>query len=157
MSDWLTCLSPLRAPRTTSSPGSARARRWVRRSLCRLFIGCFAIAAAAPAGAHPLSLQECFEGGDFIAHAAQARDNGVTKAAFNDKLTADIYLIQAFPRELRWFVVDSEDAEFLQIEASLVFDRPQAPESHRADFLSRCFDRQGAGVRASLSDPTFIQ
>jgi hypothetical protein len=117
------------------------------RLVCGLIFAWFVV-EAAPAGAHPLSLQECFEGGDFIAHAAQARDNGVTKAAFYDKLLADIGLIQAFPRELRWFVVDSEDADFLQAEAALVFDRPQTAESHRAGFLSRCFDRQAPGVRA---------
>ena len=91
-------------------------------------------------------MQECFEGGDFIAHAAQARDNGITKTAFNDKLLGDIYLIQAFPRELRWFVQDPDDAEFLFAEATIVFDSPRAPEAHRSDFLSRCFDRKlGAG------------
>jgi len=92
--------------------------------------------------AHPLSLQECFEGGDFITHAAQARDNGMTKDAFSDKLLADIHLIQAFPRELRWFVQDPDDAEFLLAESTLVFDRPREPETHRTDFLSRCFDRK---------------
>ena len=111
------------------------------RTACGLLLGWLAI-AAAPAQAHALSLQECFEGGDFIAHAAQARDNGMTKTAFNDKLLADIYLIQAFPRALRWFVQDPEDAEFLVAEATLVFDQPQMPESQRTDFLSRCFDKK---------------
>jgi hypothetical protein len=105
-----------------------------------LTIGWTAI-VAAPSTAHTLSPQECFEGGDFIAHAAEARDNGVTKAAFIDRLVSDVYLIQAFPRELRWFVLDPEDAEFLQSEALRVFDRPRPPETHRAEFLSRCFDR----------------
>jgi hypothetical protein len=103
------------------------------------------------ASAHPLSLQECFEGGDFIAHAAEARDNGMTKAAFKDKLLADIYLIQAFPPDLRWFVQDPEDGEFLLAEATTVFDRPQTPEAHRSGFLSRCFDRK---LGASPSIPT---
>ena len=111
------------------------------RAVCGLLLGWLAV-AAAPAQAHALSLQECFEGGDFIAHAAQARDNGMTKRAFNDKLLADIYLIQAFPPELRWFVQDPDDAEFLVMEATLVFDWPQVPESHRTEFLSRCFDRK---------------
>jgi hypothetical protein len=113
----------------------------VRRSACGLALGWFVV-AATPSPAHPLSLQECFEGGDFIAHAAEARDNGMTKSAFNDRLLADIYLIQAFPRELRWFVQDPDDAEFLVAEAALVFDRPQPPEAHRSQFLSRCFDRK---------------
>ena len=91
--------------------------------------------------AHALTLQECFEGGDFIANAAMARDNGIDETQFVDRLVADIRLIQAFPPELRWFVADPEDAEFLHAEATRVFERPQRPETHRAQFLSRCFDR----------------
>ena len=112
-----------------------------RGKACGLMLSWLGI-VATPSPAHPLSLQECLEGGDFITHAAQARDNGMTKATFNDKLLGDIYLIQAFPRELRWFVQDPEDAEFLLAEATTVFDRPRAPEAHRTDFLSRCFNRK---------------
>ena len=97
-------------------------------------------AAGAPAAGHPRTLQECLEGGDFIAHAAEARDNGITKAEFLNRLLDDIRLIQAFPPQLRWFVVDPEDADFLHEEASKVFDTPRRPEAHRAQFLSRCFD-----------------
>jgi len=111
-----------------------------RGCLCALIFG-WAATVVVPSAGHPLSLQECFEGGDFIAHAAEARDNGMTKRDFVERLVADVYLIQAFPPELRWFVVDPEDAEFLQSEASRVFDSPRPPEMHRADFLSRCFDR----------------
>jgi hypothetical protein len=125
--------------------GSEDALARLRRFASRTVLGCLTL-AALPLAAHPLSLQECFEGGDFIAHAAQARDNGMTKAAFNDKLLADFYLIQAFPPELRWFVQDPEDAEFLLFEATTVFDEPRPPEAHRTEFLSRCFDRKlGAG------------
>ena len=101
----------------------------------------FALGIAPQAGAHVLTLQECFEGGDFIANAALARDNGIDEAKFVDRLVADIRLIQAFPPELRWFVADPEDAEFLHAEATRVFERPQRPEAHRAQFLSRCFER----------------
>jgi hypothetical protein len=96
---------------------------------------------APPAAAHALSMQECFEGGDFIANAAFARENGMTQAAFVDRLVADIRVIQAFPPELRWFVADPEDAEFLHAETVRVFERPQRLEAHRAQFLSNCFDR----------------
>jgi hypothetical protein len=96
-----------------------------------------------PAQAHPLSLQECLEGGDFIAHAAQARDNGVARAAFLDKLVDDIRLIQAFPAALRWFVADPSDAEFLYAESAQVFDEPQPPGGPARQFLSRCLERQG--------------
>jgi hypothetical protein len=96
---------------------------------------------ASPVSAHGFTVQECLEGGDFINHAAQARDNGVAKEVFLERLVGDIRLIQAFPPQLRWFVVDPEDAEFLHAESSAVFDAPQLPEAHRAQFLARCFDR----------------
>ena len=99
-----------------------------------------AVAPLCPAAAHALSVQECLEGGDFIANAAHARDNGVTRSEFLDRLVGDIQLIQSFPPQLRWFVVDPDDAEFLHAEVSRVFDAPTRPESHRAQFLSRCFD-----------------
>jgi len=122
-----------------------------------LIVAWFAVLAAV-SDAHPLSLQECLEGGDFISHAAQARDNGMAKSDFIDRLAADVHVIQAFPRELRWFVLDTEDAEFLESEAALVFDLPREPDAHRADFLSRCFDRQTPGVRAGKSwSPHFAQ
>ena len=94
-----------------------------------------------PAAAHAPSLQECLEAGDFIANAAHSRDNGITKVAFLERLVGDIRVIQAFPPQLRWFVFDPDDAEFLHAESSSVFDDPRAPEVHRAQFLSRCFDR----------------
>ena len=99
-----------------------------------------ATGSGTPAGGHERTLQECLEGGDFIANAAKARDNGMTKAAFLGRLVDDIRLIQAFPPQLRWFVVDPEDAELLHEEAAKVFDTPLKPEAHRAQFLSRCFD-----------------
>lgn len=122
------------------APSSSSAIERVRTCACALVLAC-ASSLAVSSSAHPLSLQECLEGGDFIAHAAEARDNGMSKAAFLDRLVADVYAIQAFPPELRWFVVDPEDAEFLTSQASEVFDRPKLPEAHRADFLSQCFDR----------------
>jgi hypothetical protein len=116
-------------------------RTWFTIGLLGLTLG-----VGSNVAAHALSMQECFEGGDFIAHAAQARDNGATRTAFLDTLTADISLIRAFPAELRWFVADVDDAEFLSAEASEVFDNPQVPEAHRAQFLSRCFARMARVV-----------
>ena len=110
------------------------------RAFLALSLAIAAVGASPQAIAHALSKQECVEGGDFIAHAADARENGMSKSAFLDRLKADITLIQAFPPELRWFVVDSEDAEFLLSESSDVFDSPQESESHRAQFLEHCFD-----------------
>ena len=111
------------------------------RALLALLLPGMVLGVASQAVAHTLSLQECLEGGDFIAHAAEARDNGMTKSAFLNQLVADIRLNQAFPPELRWFVADPEDAEFLRTESSQVFDTPQEPEMQRAQFLKRCFDR----------------
>lgn len=105
------------------------------------------LAVAAPAAGHEPRLQECLEGGDFIAHTAQARDNGVTRTVFLERLVADVHLIRAFPPELRWFVVDPDDAEFLHVEATQVFELPQPPEAHRVQFLARCFDRMATGTR----------
>lgn len=122
-----------------AAPADRDGRR-VYRYAGALMIGLAAI-SPVPSMGHTPSLQECFEGGDFIANAAYARDNGMPKSVFIDRLVADVYAIQAFPAELRWFVVDPQDAEFLVAEASEVFDRPLPPESHRTDFLSRCFDR----------------
>jgi hypothetical protein len=100
-----------------------------------------ALSASLRVSAHTPSPQECLEGGDFIAHAAESRDHGMARAEFLDKLVADIYLIQAFPPSLRWFVVDPDDAEFLRDEAARVFDTPFPPEAHRGQFLARCFER----------------
>src|SRR5258705_11937767 len=111
------------------------------RAALALGLAALLVSAISPAAAHALSPQECFEGGDFIAHGAQSRDNGMTRRAFLDKLVEDIRLIQSFPPSLRWFVVDPADAEFLHAEAAEIFDVPDVPEAHRAHFLSRCFDR----------------
>ena len=110
----------------------------MRRSLVIIV---FAAGVNAPAGAHAPTLQECLEGGDFIAHAAEARDNGMTREQFLERLVADIGLIQAYPPQLRWFVADADDATFLHEEASRVFEVRRSPDAHRAEFLSHCFDR----------------
>ena len=109
--------------------------------LRRLALLLFVLALSARSDAHVPSMEECLEGGDFISHAAQARDNGSTKAEFLERLTGDILMIQAFPPQLRWFVVDPDDAEFLHAESARVFDAPLQPEAHRAQFLSHCFER----------------
>ncbi len=107
-----------------------------------------AVAAAALTGslaaASPLTVGECFEGGDFIANAARARDNGVPREAFLARLEEDLVLIQAYPPALRWFAKDAEDEEFLSQAAREVFDAPAGPEAHRARFLAACFARASA-------------
>ena len=102
-----------------------------------------AAAALAAAGAHASvpTMAECLEGSDFIANAALARDNGVARDAFVERLEADMMLIHAFPPELRWFVKDAEDERFLHREVVSVFDAPAAPDDHRKAFLRACFRR----------------
>ena len=106
--------------------------------------GVAAIAAACAclaASASTLSMAECFEGSDFIANAAQARENGVSRAEFLGRLQDDIELIQAYPPQLRWFAKDRADEVFLYDAARQVFDQPYTPEEHRARFLAACLDR----------------
>jgi hypothetical protein len=97
--------------------------------------------AALPAWPHDISLDECVEGSDFIRNAALSRNNGITRSEFIGRMHADIELIQAFPKELRWFVQDDSDAELLLGHAALVFDEPREPESHQAAFLQACIGR----------------
>ena len=103
--------------------------------------GLLAAWACVSAPASTLSIAECFEGSDFIANAALARENGVSRAVFLGRLEEDLQLIQAFPPELRWFAKDREDGAFLVDWARRVFDQPAAPEQHRARFLAACLDR----------------
>ena len=91
-----------------------------------------ALVACLPAAASKLTMAECFEGSDFIANAALARENGMSR---------EIELIQAYPPQLRWFAKDRADEVFLYESAREVFDRPLAPEQHRARFLAACLDR----------------
>jgi hypothetical protein len=97
--------------------------------------------AAGVACASVPSVEECLEGSDFIANAARARDSGIGRARFLDRLDDDLTTIQAFPPSLRWFAHDADDASFLRDAAQGVFDRPGTPEDHRAAFLRACFDR----------------
>ena len=99
------------------------------------------VALCAQAGASVPSLSDCLEGADFIANAAQSRDNGMTRAAFMGRLAEDFVAIRAFPAELRWFVKDPDDERFLESAAEHVFTVPAAPAAHRTEFLRACIDR----------------
>ena len=102
--------------------------------------GLFALTSiwVAQATAHPLTLAECAEGGEFIRNAALARDAGASREFFVSKLEEDLLLIQAFPPRLRWFVQDAVDEEFLSRRVERVFDKPIKPEQHEAAFISDC-------------------
>ncbi|HKQ24217.1 MAG TPA: hypothetical protein VJT81_07250 [Burkholderiales bacterium] len=103
-------------------------------------VGLFALIGicATHATAHPLTLAECAEGGEFIRNAALARDAGASRAFLLGKLEEDLMLIQAFPPQLRWFVQDAVDEEFLSRRLEKVFDEPMKPEQHEAAFISDC-------------------
>jgi hypothetical protein len=97
--------------------------------------------AVAPAFASEHTLDECFEGGDFIANAARARDLGMRSEKFISRMREDFDLIQSFPNDLRWFVHDHDDEMFLLAEAQMVFDEPVTPDAHRFEFLHDCVER----------------
>jgi len=94
--------------------------------------------------AHPLTLAECNEGGEFIRNAALARDNGVTRDYFVGKLVEDLIVIQSFPPQLRWFVQDSGDERLLTEAVFNVFDEPTKAEQHETDFISACIQTAGS-------------
>jgi hypothetical protein len=93
------------------------------------------------ATAHPHSARECREGGDFIRNAALARDAGYTREFFVGRLEEDFVMIRAVPPDLRWFVRDPSDEDFLRSEVEAVFGTPTSSDQHRAGFLQRCIRR----------------
>lgn len=101
-------------------------------------LGAVLLFACGPALAHKPTVKECLEAGDFINNAARSRDGGTTREFFLDRLQQDFATIRAFRPELRWFVLDDDDENFLQTEVKLVFDAPLAAGQHRSDFLERC-------------------
>lgn len=113
----------------------------VRSYLIALCVGASSAATGAVASAP--TVDDCLEASDFIEHAAQSRDNGMTRDAFMTRLSGDFALIRAFPPELRWFAKDEDDERFLAREAEQVFDAPSAPADHRRTFLRACFERLG--------------
>jgi hypothetical protein len=94
--------------------------------------------------AHSLTLDECTEGGEFIRNAALARDNGVTREFFVNKLAEDLVMIQSYPPPLRWFVQDPSDEKFLSDAVFKVFDEPVKAEQHEATFVGACLMTVGA-------------
>lgn len=99
---------------------------------------------AFPALAHKPSLQECREAGEFIRNAALAREAGMTREAFLDRLHGDLVAIRAHPPELRWFAQDEDDEAFLVAAVEDVFDAPAKSTEHEADMLRKCLARMDA-------------
>lgn len=110
----------------------------VRSLVCASGLFALTFAWVAEATAHPVTLAECNEGGEFIRNAALARDAGITREFFIGKLEEDLVLIRAFPPQLRWFVQDEADERFLSERAAQVFDAPMKPEEHEAEFVRDC-------------------
>ena len=115
-------------------------------------VGLFALTSiwAAQAAAHPLTLAECAEGGEFIRNAALARDAGASREFFIGKLEEDLILIQAFPPQLRWFVQDAMDQQFLSRRVEGVFDNPMKPEQHEAAFISDCIQTTASAEESDV-------
>ena len=111
----------------------------MKRSLASA-IGVFILSSvwAMQVTAHPLTLAECNEGGEFIRNAALARDNGVTRDYFVAKLVEDLIVIQSFPPQLRWFVQDASDEKLLSEAVFSVFDEPMTADKHQASFFGAC-------------------
>ncbi len=105
---------------------------------------CACAALVLPAAAGSLTVEECFEGSDFIANAARARENGISRTQFIGRMQDDFELIHAYPPALRWFAKDEEDERFLLEAARDVFDAPDSPDAHRTRFLQACFARSTA-------------
>jgi hypothetical protein len=115
----------------------------VRRAI--LLAAALAAGAAAaepsPSAARGASARECHEASDFIRNAAHARDNGMSRSTFLERLREDLAAIRTFPAALRWFARTASDEAFLVAEAERVFDAPLGPELHRPGFLARCLAR----------------
>jgi hypothetical protein len=117
----------------------------MRPTLRRAFaVRSLAVAAAASVAlavqAGVPTLPDCLEGSEFIANAARARDNGMHRDTFLARMEEDFAVIRAF----RWFAKDDDDERFLIDAAARVYDRPQAPAQHHADFLAVCLERLNA-------------
>jgi hypothetical protein len=94
------------------------------------------LSLGAAASSHTIA--ECFEGSDFVANAALARDHGMTRAVFLARLEEDFVMIRAYPPALRWFARDAEDEQMLHAAVTEVFDAPRSPGAHRVRFLEAC-------------------
>jgi hypothetical protein len=106
-----------------------------------LSIAAAALFFSVPAQAHPLSKQECTEGSDFIRNAALSRENGIDGMTFLTKTIEDLELIKSFPAELRWFVQDQNDEDYLLRAVAEVFENPRDPQVHQRRFFGDCLVR----------------
>ncbi|MDB5808626.1 MAG: hypothetical protein JWN94_748 [Betaproteobacteria bacterium] len=118
----------------------------MQRQLAIASAGAAAFLLSFSAGAHPFTAQECAEGSDFIKNAALSRENGVNGMEFMTRAIADLAAIKSFPPQLRWFVQDQPDEDFLLAALAEVFSAPQDPRLHQSNFFGAC------SLRMSLSE-----
>lgn len=109
----------------------------------RVGLGILLAVSALSALAGRPTMDECLEGSDFIRNAALSRDAGIRADAFMGRMQGDFIAIRAFPAELRWFVHDEDDEQFLSEQVRAVFEQPSDPDDHRLRFLRACIDRMG--------------
>ena len=109
-----------------------------RRLICAIVFFALGGFWSVPGMSHLRTRAECTEGGEFIRNAALARDNGISRAFFIDRLSEDLVAIQSFPPQLRWFVQDASDEKLLTEAVFEVFDAPVAAEQHEATFVATC-------------------
>lgn len=122
----------------------------IRSAAAMSILAAAAMLAANAARAHPLSLEECAEGGDFIKNAALARDEGMQERQFVAQFQADVQALQRLPAELRWFVQDKDDEVFLLSAVEDVFRKPKPATVHQAQFALACMrsiEDEPGGVR----------
>ncbi len=103
-----------------------------------------ALIVSLNAGAHPLSREECAEGSDFIKNAAISRQNGMDGMdgmTFLARTIEDLAAIKSFPPELRWFVQDQHDEDYLLKAVAEIFSNPQDPQVHQRYFFGECLTR----------------
>jgi hypothetical protein len=115
-----------------------------------LLLGMGLALTALGAQAIEVDAKECREASQFIGNAAQARKNGATREMFVGKLEEDIFLVSAYPPELRWFVHGDEEAQFLRRAVQEVFQFPRDPKDHAASFLADCL--RSAGLQPNFAD-----
>ncbi len=110
-----------------------------------VLVGAAALAAAVALSigtrAAASNVEECTQAAQFIGNAARARDAGMPRDEFLARMKSDLEMIHQFPPELRWFVENESDEQFLLKAAQDVFDHPTAPERHARKFAEVCVTR----------------
>lgn len=91
--------------------------------------------------AHVPSFDECLEASQFISHASMSRDNGYPWETFAQQMENDINYLQSIPENLRWFVVDKDDGQYLYGWAETAFNNKKTPDENATDFLNSCLKR----------------